>query len=51
MARAIAGIFRSVVYFDINADAIGADINQDPDSPYIRDAQGNLRKKEHVKIA
>jgi len=51
MTRAVAGIIRSVVYFDINEEILGFDINEDNDSPYIRDSQGNLVKKDHVAIA
>jgi len=51
MSRSIAGIVRSVIYFEVNGDILELDPNDDPDSPYIRDSEGNLLKKEHVQLA
>lgn len=47
-SRSLAGIFRSVIYFDYSGDFLDAE--GDPDSPYIVDANGDVHRKEHIAV-
>ena len=47
-SRSLGGIIRSVIYFDVSGDFL--DSEGDPDSPYIVDANGEVHRKENVKL-
>ena len=49
--RAVAGVIRSIIYFDFNGEILTMSLNNSTNnSSYIMDSNGNYHKKEYVRL-